>query len=118
MATKKTEEVQEVEVEATYTNTVEIEEGLELEVTLKPTDMRYVLTLEEFEKYNRKIERNKLTDSDSLKMIGVISKLLKLLLGEDGFEEAIEFYVDKHNEFSVDDMTSVIEKAFGAVEKK
>jgi hypothetical protein len=97
-------------------NTVEVEEGLTIEVVVKPTDMRLALALRKFKKLNKYADN--FSDEQAEEFMDVIFGLLELLISDEDMDRVTEFYVRQHGEFSVEDMSNLIEKAFGANEKK
>jgi hypothetical protein len=97
-------------------NIVEIEDDLKVEVIIKPTDMRLAFVLRRFKKLNKYADN--LSDEQADELLDVILELVELLISKDDLERVTDYYVAKTGEFSVDAMSNMIEKVFGANEKK
>lgn len=109
MATKK-------ETESTIQKTtVKLEDDFEIDVTMNAKDVRFIFYLEDFQKLNKKFDKDRATDEDGLKLAGIVKNLLSLLVGEDGLDEIIDYYVNRDDEFSIETMSSVFEKLFSSV---
>lgn len=107
MATKQTADIRK--------ETAKLEDDFSIEVKLNSNDVRFIFYLEDFQKLNKKFEKDRASDEDGLKLAGVIKNLLSLLVGSDGLDEIIEYYVERDDEFSIEEMTNVFTKVFESV---
>lgn len=95
------------------TTMVNVEEGLDIEVSGKVSDVRVLKKLSKFMKYQEKIDKDTMSDSDGFEVINVLYDLIEFMIGEEQLETVADYYTEKHGEFSVDDMSLILEKVIG-----
>lgn len=112
MATaKSTKDTTQKVVKTVKPVAVEIEEGLVVDAVFNPNDFRLPLALEEFERLSK--FKNP-TDKQALMMVKNTRTLIEVLIGREQFDQVINFYVEKNDEFTVEDMGLVLSKIYEA----